>query len=92
MLCGAQLTARLAGQVPDLVVSDYRLANGETGLEVIERLRSAVGWAVPGIIVTGDTDPATVRSMSQHGTAILYKPLKIDCLRAALQRALAAAT
>jgi CheY-like chemotaxis protein len=86
---GVQLMGRLTGQVPHLVVSDYRVADGETGLEVIERLRSTVGCALPGIIVTGDTDPATVRSMSQHGIAVLFKPLQIDGLRVAIQRALA---
>jgi hypothetical protein len=33
---------------------------------------------LPALLITGDTDPALMRSMSQRGVTIQYKPLRPD--------------
>jgi CheY-like chemotaxis protein len=48
----SRLQALLGDQTPDLIVSDYRLADQETGVALIQQLRLALGAALPGIIVT----------------------------------------
>ena len=74
----ATLQALLAGlgdQAPDLVISDYRLGAGQTGFDVIDRVRQEFGQHVPALIITGDTDPEMIRSMVEQGIDIEYKPL-----------------
>ena len=81
-----ELLANLDGRKPDLVISDYRLLAHETGFDVIRRLRGHVGETggkpLPAIVVTGDTDPALIRSMATQGIDVRYKPLQLDSLRA----------
>jgi signal transduction histidine kinase/CheY-like chemotaxis protein len=73
-----ELMAKLGSQAPDLVITDYRLAAGSTGFEVVDQLRQRFDAALPALLITGDTDPALIRSMSQRGITIQYKPLKPD--------------
>jgi CheY-like chemotaxis protein len=73
-----ELMAKLGSQAPDLVITDYRLAGGRTGFEVVDHLRQRFDAALPALLITGDTDPALIRSMSQRGITIQYKPLKPD--------------
>ena len=75
-----QLLEQLGEQVPDVVISDYRLGTGQTGFDVIMAVRAAHGSALPALIITGDTDPALVQSMAQSGISIQYKPLKMEVL------------
>ena len=69
------LLAELSDQAPDLVISDYRLGAGQTGFDVIDRVRQLFGQHVPALIITGDTEPEMIRSMAEHGIEIQYKPL-----------------
>ena len=39
---------------PDLLLTDYHLANGETGVEVITALRNMLGPDVKAVLMTGD--------------------------------------
>ena len=58
--------------VPDIVLADYHLDRGACGIAAIERLRAAVSDSeLPAIIITGDTDPALIRSMADRGIARL---------------------
>ena len=38
---------------PDLLIVDFRLESGHTGIEVIRAMRAAFGQALPAVIVTG---------------------------------------
>ncbi|MEY4266275.1 MAG: hypothetical protein RIS90_810, partial [Pseudomonadota bacterium] len=69
------LLAGLGDHRPDLVISDYRLGAGQTGFDVIDRVRQVYGQDVPALIITGDTDPELIRSMAEHGIEIQFKPL-----------------
>ena len=55
----------IARKVPDLVLADYNLPNGPTGLQVATAIRATVGTALPVIILTGDTTGATLRAVSR---------------------------
>lgn len=79
---GHALMAQLGNKAPDVLISDYRLAEAQTGFEVIAMLRNTFGNELPAIIITGDTDLALVRSMADRGIAVHYKPLKIELLQA----------
>lgn len=77
---GATLFALLGEQRPDAVISDYRLAESETGFDVIQSARTKFGENLPALLITGDTDPALVRSMADRGIPVCYKPLQIGAL------------
>jgi PAS domain S-box-containing protein len=78
---GKDLLQRLGQDAPDIVVSDYRLAGGETGFHVITALRAAFGCELPAFIVTGDTDPRLMSSMATQGVMVLHKPLELEALQ-----------
>jgi two-component system, sensor histidine kinase len=69
---------------PDIVISDYRLSGKENGLVVISTVQHIYGSHIPGLIITGDTDPNIIRSMSLGGIPVLHKPLNIDMLQRAI--------
>lgn len=72
---------------PDIVITDHRLGASETGFQVIDAARRAFGAELPAIILTGDTDPALIRSMNARGIAVHFKPLQMDSLQAYIAHA-----
>lgn len=80
-----ELMNRLNGSAPDIVISDYRLANGRTGFDVVTAVRHTYGENVPALIITGDTDPKLIRRMSSKGVRVQYKPIRIDVLQACIE-------
>jgi signal transduction histidine kinase/CheY-like chemotaxis protein len=85
---GETALAKLAAQRrrPDLIISDYRLANGKTGIEAIERLRGELGAAIPAFLISGDTAPERLREASASGYHLLHKPVAPMRLRAMLNQ------
>jgi PAS domain S-box-containing protein len=81
---GAELQAQLDSLRPDVIITDYRLAAGETGFDVIATVRAALGDDLPAILITGDTDPDLMRSMVDRGIIVLHKPVQIETLEACL--------
>ena len=73
---------------PDLIISDYRLADGKTGIEAIAGLREAIGTPVPAFIISGDTAPERLREASVGGYYLLHKPVSPMALRTTLNRLL----
>jgi len=74
------------GQRPDLIVSDYHLSDGKTGIEVIERLRAAFAMLIPAFLISGDIAPERLRHARTCGYQLLHKPLAPMTLRAMLNR------
>lgn len=66
---------------PDLIISDFRLGNGENGIDVIELLRNEFNIDVPAFLITGDTSPEWLRLAEKNGLPILHKPLSLARLR-----------
>ncbi|MBI5165034.1 MAG: PAS domain S-box protein [Magnetospirillum sp.] len=85
-----EVIARLT-RTPDLIVADYRLRNGDTGGQAIERIERHLGAGIriPAIILTGDTAPERLRQARLSGHRLLHKPVQPDALRAAVDDALA---
>jgi signal transduction histidine kinase/ActR/RegA family two-component response regulator len=73
--------------VPDLIISDYHLANGRTGVETIERLRGEFSAPIPAFLISGDTDPATLHEAKVKGFHLLHKPVDPMALRAMFHQA-----
>jgi signal transduction histidine kinase len=71
---------------PDLIISDYRLRNGESGIEAIARLHGTLGLAVPAFLISGDTAPERLREARESGYHLLHKPVPPMQLRAMLNQ------
>jgi two-component system, sensor histidine kinase len=77
---------------PDLAICDYRLRHGESGIEVIERLRSEYNSAIPAMLITGDTAPDRLAEAKANGLLLLHKPVSNSRLRAVIANLTAAAS
>jgi signal transduction histidine kinase len=67
---------------PDLVVADLRLKDGESGIVAVRALRDELGFAVPALIVSGDTSAAAERAARAAGMTLLGKPVVATVLEA----------
>jgi signal transduction histidine kinase len=87
---GAAALACLAEieQTPDLIISDYRLADGDNGIRAIERLRKALRAPVPAFLISGDTAPERLREARASGYYLLHKPVLPITLRATISQLL----
>ncbi|MFY9478092.1 MAG: hybrid sensor histidine kinase/response regulator [Aquabacterium sp.] len=75
-------------QAPDLVISDYRLRDQRTGAEAIDLLRTALGRALPSLLVTGDTAPERLREAIDSSVTLLHKPVSPALLHQRMAEAL----
>lgn len=83
----ADAIARLQadGLVPQIVVADYRLREGKTGVDAIRRIAAHFGTAISGVIITGDTASERLGEAKASGYILLHKPVAPGKLRALLQ-------
>jgi CheY-like chemotaxis protein len=82
---------RSKGRPPDIIIADYRLKDGQTGVGAIRSIQGEFGEAIPGILVTGDTGAERLREAAASGLPILHKPVNGGQLRDLLVRCLASA-
>jgi signal transduction histidine kinase len=77
--------AIMAGDAPvDLIIADYRLGDGATGVDAIEALCAHMGRSIPAVIVTGDTSPSRIKEATASGHRILHKPITGEELHEAI--------
>jgi signal transduction histidine kinase/CheY-like chemotaxis protein len=79
---------KLNGTAPDLIISDYHLQEGRSGIDAIDELRDTLGGDIPAFLISGDITQERVRET--HGTAhhLLHKPVNPMTLRAIMSRLL----
>ena len=78
----AQAQAALALQPVQVLVCDYRLADGVDGLAV--GLRQRFGPQLPLLMVTGETAPERLQRVHDSGLPVLFKPVSAEVLLQAL--------
>ncbi|SDX90720.1 hybrid sensor histidine kinase/response regulator [Citreimonas salinaria] len=66
---------------PDIVLVDYQLDNGDTGLDAIRRIRAATHTHVPAIMITADRREALLRAGSEEDFVVMTKPVRLSRLR-----------
>ncbi|PWC31114.1 MHYT domain-containing protein [Azospirillum sp. TSO35-2] len=69
------------GRRPAMIVADYRLREGRTGVEAIRDIYGVCGVRVPAVVLTGDTDPARIAEVQRSGHRLLHKPVSAPQLR-----------
>jgi PAS domain S-box-containing protein len=62
----------------DLLVTDYHLRDGETGMQVIAALREALRVPVRAILITGDTSAAVSELRLDPHLRLASKPIKAE--------------
>jgi CheY-like chemotaxis protein len=60
----------------DLLLTDYHLRDGETGMQVISSLRGALGVPLRAVLVTGDTSTAMHELPTDPYLRIASKPMR----------------
>ena len=70
--------------VPDLILSDLRLRNNVTGIQVINSFRKQYGSNLNGILITGETSPEQIKLAKESGYEVFQKPVKPMILRSVI--------
>ena len=79
----AEALRKAAGEDPfDLLVTDFHLGRGETGVELVVTLRARYGANLKSILVSGDTSLAVKSLQPDAHLRIASKPLRADQLLA----------
>jgi len=73
---------------PDIVLADYNLPNGMTGVAVVTGLRDLLNRQIPAIILTGDISTGTANDIALQNCVNLSKPVKLRELSRAIQQLL----
>ncbi len=72
--------------VPDVILSDYRLENQRTGLEVLQQFRLRLGSGFTGVVISADRTPDILDTVDTHGFSFIAKPVKPLKLRSLLMQ------
>ncbi len=81
--CEREALEHAAAATPDIIISDYHLRGGETGLGVINAIRGRISPEIPVIFVTGDTGKVDKDRVAN--ARFLSKPIRADELIAAIR-------
>jgi CheY-like chemotaxis protein/anti-sigma regulatory factor (Ser/Thr protein kinase) len=72
------------GRVPDAIIADLHLDNGESGIDAVDELRQRFHSDIPAMIVTADYSDNAAKEAAVYGLEILKKPVKPAEMRALL--------
>lgn len=70
---------------PEFAIVDFRLAEGKTGLEVLDWLHEHFGADLPGIVISGDIAAERLHEVQASGYPLLHKPVSPAKLRSVLR-------
>jgi CheY-like chemotaxis protein/anti-sigma regulatory factor (Ser/Thr protein kinase) len=73
---GEEALALVSRSVPQMVIADYRLPDGRSGLDIIIALRVQAGKDIPASIITGDLSADIQARAKCAGVHFLHKPIK----------------
>lgn len=73
---------------PEVLVSDYRLDDGETGCDVIVAVRARLGQQLPALMVSAEQGSVIAEAAGPLGAEVLGKPIAELDLRRGLYRLL----
>ena len=86
---GAQMACDLLAldQVPEIIISDFRLEDGTDGIHAVRRVRETAGGQIAACLITGETDAEVKQQARAEGLPLLYKPVRPAKLRNLLRHA-----
>lgn len=62
-------------KIPSLIISDYHLADGSTGVESVVHIRKHFGEEIPAFIVSGDTSKVVMDARPLDNCTLMSKPV-----------------
>ena len=68
----------------DLVIADFDLGNGATGVDAIQAIRAKLGRQVPAILMTGHSEEYVRSQIQPNSISLLTKPVQPATLRSLL--------
>jgi two-component system, sensor histidine kinase len=77
-------------RVPDLLITDLKLANGETGIQAVQLLHERLHAKVPVLMLTGDLATSVELEDPHVPLTLMHKPVVEQALREVLERLLPA--
>jgi CheY-like chemotaxis protein len=81
--------AKCLGTAPDLIISDFHLLDGSTGVDAVGRIRAEFARDVPAFIVSGDTSKVVQDARLLNNSRLMSKPVNIDLLLDLARKAVA---
>lgn len=73
------------GEMPDIILIDYHLNDGETGDRALDQLRAHFARPVPAVMISADRGKELKARLDADGIPLLNKPVKPAQLRALLR-------
>ena len=70
-------------EVPVLIISDFHLLDGSTGVEAVTEIREYYDKAIPAFIVTGDTSKVVRDAHPVENSTLMNKPVNTTRLLSA---------
>jgi len=80
--------SRKGEALPDIMLVDYHLDRGVSGLQLAEEMQSLWGSKIPSIVITADHTQDAHTAANARGCKILRKPVKPAALRAVMNSVL----
>jgi DNA-binding NarL/FixJ family response regulator len=68
----------------DFYIADLRLP-GQSGVELLNALQRQTSKRIKAVVITGDTASSRIDEMSSTPWPVLFKPIDLDCLIAAIE-------
>ena len=78
-----------AGRIPEFVVADLCLPDGDDGCRATLQLRERAGGHLPAVLVTGNPGQPAAQAAREAGFVVLAKPVRPVQLRAFMNDAFA---
>ena len=72
-------------EAPSLIISDFHLLDGSTGVEAVTDIRGHYGMNIPAFIVSGDTSKVVKDARPVDNSTLMSKPVNTARLLAAAQ-------
>lgn len=69
------------GMPPDIILADYQLDDGETGVEAITKIRDMTTTYVPAIMITANQSEGLREAGLLNDVSVLTKPVRLSRLR-----------
>lgn len=69
---------------PHVIIADYNLPGGMTGLDAIHAVRRATGEQLPAVLISGDRSAAARRAIEASGHMSVSKPVRTEDLLSAV--------
>jgi len=76
----ARAVAKHLEQAPELIISDFHLLDGSTGVEAVAAIRKEFDSNIPAFIVSGDTSKVVQEARLIENSAIMNKPINTNHL------------